>query len=104
MNDKEAERAKDGVIRRILQTEILSYEDLESTARIIYDAGYEAGKAAAREGEVDASGLLPCPFCGGTATSEREDEIGFVTVRCSTEGCILDNMAINPMSWNRRDK
>jgi hypothetical protein len=68
------------------------------------DAEFRPGLAAAREGEVDASGLLPCPFCGGTATSEREDEIGFVTVRCSTEGCILDNMAINPMSWNRRDK
>jgi hypothetical protein len=81
------------------------YDAERDAAQLLaFKEGYEAGKAAAREGEVDASGLLPCPFCGGTATSEREDEIGFVTVRCSTEGCILDNMAINPMSWNRRDK
>ena len=48
--------------------------------------------------------LKNCPFCGSAPISEpnhSKDET-WVTITCSTDGCVLGNMAVTSDAWNDR--
>lgn len=44
--------------------------------------------------------LLPCPFCGALPIKEYEGS--WLVVTCSDDRCVLGNMAITTIGWNRR--
>ena len=44
--------------------------------------------------------LLPCPFCGSMPIEEYSGS--WLVVTCSDDSCVLGNMAITTIGWNRR--
>lgn len=68
-------------------------------AMLTFARQYSAAALARSEG-VSENGLKPCPFCGKPPITEPQEE--YYTVTCSTDNCILGNMAVSPPAWNRR--
>jgi hypothetical protein len=84
------------------------YDAERDAAQLLaFKEGYEAGKAAAREGEVDENGLRSCPFCKGTSSVHSEDG-GPPTIywpQCDECGAALKNYLSSDAAteaWNRR--